>query len=327
MDDVVEIALAADRNYFCGMMVTACSIAKHAQQEARLRFNLLTLGFHDEDRQALDMAIKKCHPKSDVLFHDMAGVDLSDYPTYYSSQMAYARLLLPDILAPSRYVVYVDVDVLWMDDIVALWGLCGDVELVGCVKEHSAGTLEMERKWFSENGLPFDAENYFCTGISVYNLDAIRRENAFSAVFEFGRKYHGFHCADQSMMYGVLAKRVALLPDRWQVFPRLGVNKTTKVLHYAGEAPWRCSKMTHMLTDTQLLWFEMCAECFGESRWQSLRRFYGAKEIIIGRSIFLMIFRLPPCRWLFKRWLKATGRGVFNESLPRHLRCMEGFGK
>ena len=83
----------------------------------------------------------------------------------------------------------------------------------------------------------------------------------------------------------------------------------------AGEAPWKASRITKMLTDVQLLWFDMCAEVFGETRWQSLRKFYKAWEIIVYRAIFLMIFRIPPIHALFRAWLRRTGKGPFEESL------------
>lgn len=90
------------------------------------------------------------------------------------------------------------------------------------------------------------------------------------------------------------------------------------VLHYAGEAPWKVSRVTRMLTDTQLLWFDACAEVFGETKWRSLRKFYQVWEIVAYRAIFLTIFRIPPLQALFRAWLRRTGRGPF---CPRSGRC------
>ena len=52
----VEIALASDRNYFRGLAVTACSIAKSADRAATLRFHILHIGLTDEDRRWLALA-------------------------------------------------------------------------------------------------------------------------------------------------------------------------------------------------------------------------------------------------------------------------------
>ena len=317
-ESFVEIALASDRNYFRGLAVTACSIAKSADRAATLRFHILHIGLTDEDRRWLAGRILSFHADSEVVYHDVETVDMSEFPVYASSRMAYARLFLPRILTSASHVIYSDVDILWVDDICELWKGREAVKLVGCVRELSAGTLKMERKWFESEGLPFDECNYFCTGISLYNLDEIRRRDAFAPVLEFGRTHRGYNCADQSMMYGAIGNEVTLLPDKWQTFPRNGI-KTKRgepiILHYAGEAPWKASRITKMLTDTQLLWFDMCAEVFGETKWRSLRKFYKVWEIVAYRAVFLAIFRIPPLHALFRVWLRRTGRGPFEESL------------
>lgn len=318
METAIEIALASDRNYFRGLAVAACSIAKSAAVEAKLRFHILHIGLTEDDQNWLANRIRSYHLESDIVFHDVSDADMSDFPVYASSKMPYARLLLPQILSPVKFVIYSDVDVLWSADVSDLWALRKSIPLVGCVRELSSGTLKMEQQWFCKNGLPFDAAHYFCTGISLYNLNEIHRRDAFAAVLEFGRNYKGYNCADQSMMYGALGKEVTLLPDRWQTFPRNGVKTKCGepvVLHYAGEAPWKASRITKMLTDTQLLWFDMCAEVFGETKWQSLRNFYKVWEIVAYRAVFLAIFRIPPLHALFRAWLRRTGRGPFDESL------------
>lgn len=318
MDECVEIALASDRNYFRGMAVTACSIAKHADERSKIRFHLLHIGFTEDDKVWLTEKIKAFHRLSEIVYYDVSDVDMSDFPVYASSKMTYARLVLPRLLPGIRYVLYSDVDILWLDDICGLWALRESVGLFGCVREPSAATVAIEYKWFSAEDLPFDADRYFCAGISLYNLNEVRRRDAFSAVLEFGRTHKGYNCADQSMLYGALGDEVFLLPDKWQVFPRNGVpgkKGDPMVLHYAGEAPWKFSRLSRMLTDVQLLWFEMAAEVFGETKWRSLRRFYSAWEIVVYRMIFLLIFRLPPVHALFRAWLKKSGRGPFEEAL------------
>lgn len=318
MESAVEIALASDRNYFRGLAVTACSIAKSADVAAKLRFHLLHIGLTEDDQNWLSRRIREYHSESDIVFHDVSDADMSDFPVYASSKMPYARLLLPRILPTVEYVIYSDVDVLWAADVSDLWESRKSIPLVGCVRELSSGTLRMERQWFNKNGLPFDEARYFCTGISLYNLNEIRRRDAFAAVLEFGRKFKGYNCADQSMMYGTLGGEVVLLPDKWQTFPRNGVTAKRGepvVLHYAGEAPWKASRVTKMLTDTQLLWFDMCAEVFGETKWQSLRKFYKVWEIVAYRAVFLTIFRIHPLHAIFRAWLRRTGRGPFEESL------------
>lgn len=324
--DVVEIALAADRNYIIGLTVTAYSIACSCSQDAPLRFHLLYSGFTETDKNHIRTKILSVKDNCEILFYDVSKVDFSFFPKYAASRMTYARLILPRLLTKLKHVIYSDVDILWLDDVYQLWKLKDKIELVSCVKEQSNKTIDMEEAWFTSKGLKFDRSRYFCAGVSFYNLSSIRESNAFNLVYEFGRRFKTLNCADQSMMYGAIKDDVGLLPDRWQTFPRNGLRTRAGepvVLHYAGEAPWKCTHYTKMITDTQLLWFKTCSIVYQESQWRSLRRFYSISEILLGRLIFICGFKIWPISALSKFILKKFGVENFNESLKARNRYLK----
>ena len=328
-DDFIEVALAADHNYIVGLTVAAYSIASSCNPENSLRFHFLHSGFSEEEKANIRRLLTSAKTNCEVCYYDVSGIDLSELPIYASSRMTYARLLLPKLLLNLRYVIYADVDMLWLDDISDLWKLRDRVRLVSCVQEQSEKTKDIEEAWFAANGLDFDRERYFCAGVSFYNLTAIRSTDVFERVFDFGRRFHGFNCADQSMMYGAIGSEVEFLPDRWQSLPRNGVMVRPGekiVLHYAGEVPWRCTHVTRMITDTQLLWFYACAIVFNESVWRSLRRFYSAPKIVFSRVVFCLMFKVRPIDILSRFLLRTMGVKRFDECLcdrRSYLNCLE----
>ena len=232
--------------------------------------------------------------------------------------MTYARLTLPQLLNKTDFVIYTDVDTLWLDDIYELWQLKDEIPLIACPREQSQKTVEMEQEWFIERNLKFNSANYFCAGISFYNLSAIRTTGVFDKVLEFGKRFENFNCADQSMLYGAIGDKVKLLPDRWQTFPRNGIPDSSGknvVLHYAGEVPWKVTSCTHLITDTQLLWFDACSLVFNESLWRSLRRFYSPFTIIKARLLFVSLFKIWPISIFGRLLLKCIGVKKFEETL------------
>ena len=330
VDGYIDVALAADQNYIVGLTVAAYSIACHCNPENSLRLHILYSGFSDADKSRLKERLCTIRSKCEVCFYDVSEVDLSDFPVYASSRMTYARLLLPRLLTGLAYVIYADVDMLWLADISVLWCHRHQIALVSCVREPSEKTKDMEEAWFTSNGLPFDRSHYFCAGVSFYNLAAIRATGAFEMVAEFGRKYRGFNCADQSMMFGAIGRQVGILPDRWQTFPRNGVNARPGepvVLHYAGEAPWKSSNYTRMITDTQLLWFQACALAFGESTWRSLRRFYSAGQIVFYRTVFILLFKIWPLNMVSPSLLRMAGVKKFSETLRSRRLYLQKFAE
>jgi hypothetical protein len=128
------------------------------------------------------------------------------------------------------------------------------------------------------------------------------------------------------MLYGAIGDKVKLLPDRWQTFPRNGIpNSSGKniVLHYAGEAPWKVTSCTHLITDTQLLWFDACSLIFNESLWQSLRRFYSPFTIIKARLLFIALFKIWPISIFGSLLLKCAGVKKFEETLKRRKQYLD----
>ena len=320
MSDTVEIALASDAQYFCGLLVTAASIAKFANPGTALSFNILDGGIQDKDYDYLLSCVTSINPKSTFTRHklNLENTYLSKTSAYLGSKMTYARLLLPFLLPDCDYVIYSDIDILWLADIERVWKLRSPSCPYISSPESCRGTLEMEKRWFNEHGLAFTDGKYFCAGFSFFNLKLFREQDISLRVFDFLQRHGATNCADQTGLNAVLGSQVQLLPRNWQLFPRNGISdsdiKSQVLIHYAGEAPWRASRQTHLLTDTQLLWFRFDALIRGISLWQSLRMHYSQKVIILWRTLFGAISCGLGSR-LFRYYMYRSGRGCFNERL------------
>ena len=89
-----------------------------------------------------------------------------NYPKWNGNRMAYARLLLPEALPDVDYVIYCDVDFLWLRDVAELWK-CRDSQYVLQSVKDMDDTVQKEECWFRKNGLPFNSEKYVCCGLSI----------------------------------------------------------------------------------------------------------------------------------------------------------------
>ena len=320
MSDTVEIALASDEKYFCGLLVTAASIAKFANPNAVLSFNILDGGIQDKDYAYLISCVTSINPKSTFTRHklNLENPNLSKVPAYLGNKMTYARLLLPAMLHDCDFVIYSDIDILWLADIERVWKLRSPTCSYISSQDSCKGTLEMEKRWFNEHGLAFCVDNYFCAGFSLINLQYFQEHDISKRVFDFLQKHKTTNCADQTGLNAVLGSKVQLLQRNWQLFPRNGIMESDiesqVLIHYAGETPWKASKQTHLLTDTQLLWFRFDAHVRGISLWQSLRMHYSSWKIVLWRTIFGAISCGLGNR-LFRYYMHRTGRGCFNERL------------
>ena len=327
MRETVEIALAANGPYFCGLLTTACSIAMHASREVALRYHILDGGIDEKDWQYLVERVRHFHPESEFDRLPVNEAMFAKYPAWNGNRMAYARLILPEALKDVEWVVYCDVDFTWMRDIAELWREREDgIALIG-TKDGTGWTLDREEKWFAKYGYPFDREKYFCSGLCFMNLKVFRDETLIAKCQEVMAR-PDIQYPDQAALNIATFGRTKLVPQVWQRFTEVVTQDELDrgvVIHHAGEVPWKPLKATDLISDTKLIWFRLNARIHGISLWRSLRRRFGVMAIVMHRLPVYLV-RCPVVTHLLAlaffairhpgvyKWLKIRSRRL---SMPK----------
>lgn len=313
----VELVMASDNRVSCGLLVAACTAASCADKNVELAFHVLDGGIGDSDFAFLESRLRQCHPNVSVNRIRVSQETFAECPPYNGSRMTYARLMLPKLLPETRRVIFFDPDFYWRADVVQMWKESKDSFSLAAVPDQNPGGMAKEHRWYEQNGIPVPSRPYFCMGSCVFNLERWRKDGIMDKALNFLRCHPSVKCAEQTALNAILKPdEVQLLPLHWGRFVRCmtPVEFTKPVaLHFSAEAPWGASRQTKMLTDAQLLWFKTDAELRGTSVWQSLRRYYASLDIIRYRLVYVLIMKIPPCRWLFHWFLAKTGRCFFDE--------------
>ena len=315
----VDIALAADAGYYCGLFVTACSIAKYADEAAILRFNILDGGISNEDWGLLLDKVMALHQKSEfnrILVNDEL---FKDYPAWHGNKMAYARLMLPDVLPDVDWCIYCDVDFLWMKDVAKLWAERDDKYALVGTRDGAQWTLDREKIWFEKNGYPFDPETYFCSGLCFFNLKAFRGQGLVRKMETILKSHPDIQYPDQAALNIVTVGQTKIVDKSWQQFHqdvRPEMVQEGCVIHYAGAIPWKSPKgAASLLRDLDLLWHRMNAEARGITVWHSLWTYMSVGKIVYHRGLRNALYclnRIHCLGWL--RWLlfKTNHKGVWD---------------
>jgi lipopolysaccharide biosynthesis glycosyltransferase len=124
------------------------------------------------------------------------------------------RILLPDLLPGIDRVLYLDADVLVLDALTDLWGLCLDGNYLAAVtnvpERHRLGHA-------AELGLA-GPECYFNSGVLLLNLELMRRDGCTAALRECAlRNLDRLLWPDQDALNLVLGKRRIALEPRWNL--------------------------------------------------------------------------------------------------------------
>lgn len=242
----VEIALEANDRYFWGLCVTATSISVNASKNLILSFNLL---LDDVPSSKVDLLVKRLselHPNIQCKTYSISLELFKDYPTLHGNHVTYARLLLPNLMPESDYVIYSDVDFLWLTDIGELWAQRNpDIILQGVVE---GPNIQREQEWATSRGLPFNPESYICAGLCFFNLALMRKEGSVDKMFAFLKEHPDILMHDQTTLNLCFVNRIRLLPTKWMEYD-LGNKfneKSSNVWHYSGgNAPWNVIRGLH----------------------------------------------------------------------------------
>jgi len=289
--DTIDIALAADGGYFCGLFVTACSIAKYASPGARLRFDILDGGLSEGDWALLRDKVAAFHADTEFRRLEVNGAAFKDCLSWHGNHMTYARLLLPDLLPDADYCVYCDVDFLWMRDIVELWHERRENIALISTWDGAKSTWDVDGGWMKARGFDFSPDDYFCAGLTFFNLKYFREHDLSRRCLELLALKPPFN--DQTVLYLATKGKTKLVPLCWQrihqyVTPAMVAEGA--VIHYAGAVPWKPSKRKiFLLRDIDLLWYRMNAEARGISLWRSLRTHFSAGYIFWHRGLCLAV--------------------------------------
>lgn len=253
----INVAFAADNNYAQHVAVAIASVIKNIKSKNSLRFFLLSDGIENTLLNRIKETVSRLH--AELVIIDLSKVlDFEKvYTSDHISRAAYFRLALPDIL-PSNVtkIIYLDTDLLVLDDITKLWEM--DLEGMPLAAVPDYGIMASNRSMKEKQktiGLPKEAD-YFNSGVMVIDVSKWRKYGYAQAVADVVAK-HKLRHHDQDALNWVFVGKWKKLPLSWNVIPpvmqllpkilfhekfrknALAARKSISILHYAGRCkPW-----------------------------------------------------------------------------------------
>lgn len=150
------------------------------------------------------------------------------------------RLLLPDALPDCRRVVYLDCDLVVLEDIARLYdadlggmalGACRDVGMAGMAEGYDPAA----RAYLVDEVGMGDPLDYFSSGVLVWDLDAARARHPFAQLATFIAS-HALRYGDQDALNHFYEGDVCYLDMRWNtLFDSEGIRVSQIVPHAPAE--------------------------------------------------------------------------------------------
>ena len=241
----ISISFCASDSFAQHLAVVITSILYH-NPESDFVFHVLHRDFSEEN-QAKVKELEGWKPgnreqgagnRVSIVFHKIdssrfAGLPIPHKLEHITEEMYY-RYILPETLADEDRTIYMDVDVLCVGDIKPLWetDLKGNI-LAAVIDDRTGCKRELL-------GLP--KGNYYCSGLLVMNLEAMRRLGCTQQLFKTTiSSIDDLSWPDQDAINIVFDGKILELPEIWNCISSYNpFRKDVRQWHFQGftQKPW-----------------------------------------------------------------------------------------
>lgn len=262
---VVPVVFAADDNYVPMLATTIASMLEHADPRRPLDIVVFERNISYLNKKAL-VDFVAAYPHALLRFFDVnlliAGYDLSTNNDHISLE-TYYRFLVQKVLGKYDKVLYLDSDLVVLDDVCKLYDTdLGDNLLAATRDVDYLGNLNMpdgiRMKYTRETLRMANPYDYFQAGVLVLNVAQMRRLHTVQEWLDIASQ-GGYIYDDQDILNAECEGRVTYLPADWNVthdcFNRVAnvysfapvrefdayndSRNHPRILHYAGaQKPW-----------------------------------------------------------------------------------------
>ena len=265
VENNVPICFSANDNYVPFLATQIVSIIKHSSPDKNYDIVILMTSISDENKVKLLSLISAC-PNFSIRFVDVAPhvygynfyIESDITNTKYSDEI-YFRVLAPAIMSDYNHVVYLDADLIVLDDIANLLALASDEHLVSAVRDYEGiancynNNYERTKYRISELGIT-NFDDYFISGVIVMNIKKFNEEFhpkdlLDMAVSKNWKQY------DQDLLNYLCKGSVNIIDAKWEfvddiygiyqsmpkhLFEEYVVSESApKIIHYsANRKPW-----------------------------------------------------------------------------------------
>lgn len=297
MGEKIHLVYCSDTNYLEPTLVSAASAAVWASEEHPQVVHVVTDRVPDERFEAFERRLKNVSLHVEVVRHVWETHAFDSCPEWHGSRIIYARLTLEELLPDENWAISLDGDTLWLGDPWELLKLRDDSLWFQSSIDPPApdGAPNPQFGWYRERGLEMREEAYFCVGLMILNLKALRACSFGKQCCDFLKRYPDPAYPEQMVMCYLAQGHSAALPPQWGVYSVLhcGTDLTQPgLIHYVQDGPWRRDKLNRLFSDVVLLWFAFVKTVLGADRH---RRDFSWFTRLWRRGFFRL---LKACPWL-----------------------------
>lgn len=260
----MNIAFSFNDKYYRYVYVAMTSVIKNNPQE--MTFYLMHTDVTSEHQAEINALQEQYDVKVEWIYIDPARFP-SVCPTNVQWTLeAYYRLLLGEVLPKTvNRILYLDADIIVNKSLQELYEMDFDgMELIACEDANQAPFGDQRDEIFKE----FEDKSYVCSGVILFNIEAIRRKYTFEDYMGVAKKFDfDLMAPDQDIINYLHHGKIKILDSKIynmyaKYYYRFGVDlqkarEDVVIIHYTGWKPWDGQAVHY---STEIIWWEYAKE-------------------------------------------------------------------
>lgn len=238
--NIIPIFFATDDNYLDYLLVTLASLKDHASKNNHYDLYVLydRVSFSNRKRvkafEQDNITIKFVN----VGLRAMRLGNNLGIRDYYT-KTTYFRLLLPTLFPKLDKILYLDCDIVILEDVANLYNIDVGDNLIGASPDYAVNSVE-EFAQYVENALDLPKIRYFNAGIIIMNLKRMRETYFEQRVINLINTMTFMVAQDQDILNVICKGQVQYFSWDWDAMPVGAEIKNPKLIHYnLIFKPWR----------------------------------------------------------------------------------------
>lgn len=244
---IIPIVLATNDNYAPYLAVTLQSLIENCDNSKCYDIYVFNSSLNYQyQRMIADMSTENINISTLNVMQFVKNLPLYS-KSHYSVEMFY-RILIPEILSEYKKVVYLDCDIVVLDDISKLFNTDLKHKILACINNTFLARDGMVA--YVQNSLKIDAHKYFNSGILVIDSEKFVRNGIKEKCFSMLEKYQNLACPDQDILNLALEDQVLYLDNKWnyqigsEVSTLVKYSEKPHIIHYTTAAkPWNTKEL------------------------------------------------------------------------------------
>lgn len=241
--EMIPIFFAVDDGYIPFLAVSIQSLADNASSTNYYCIKILYTDISDENKKKIE---KYQSSNIDIEFVDLnyyiEKVKDKLYTRDYYSKTTYFRLFLPNLYPQFDKALYLDSDIVLLDDVANLYNIDITNNLVAAAPDDVIQTIEVFQEYAEKVVGVANYKNYFNAGILLMNLDELRNFK-FQEKFLYLLDRITFPVAqDQDYLNRLCKGKVKIISKEWNRMPisdKEAKKEDIKLIHYnLAYKPW-----------------------------------------------------------------------------------------